>query len=221
MIEVRRHPRARRARLSVDPADGRIRLILPPRAHLRRALAWAESQREWIERQRARLPRPQPFADGATLPFRGIVLTIAHDPAAPRAPACDGGLLRVGGPADTLAGRVDRWLRQQALAALREATARYAARAGVTVSAVAIGDARRRWGSCTATGAIRYSWRLILAPPFVLEATAAHEVAHRVHMNHGPAFHALVAQLLDDDPAPAMAWLRRHGATLHWIGRST
>ncbi|WP_156454078.1 M48 metallopeptidase family protein, partial [Sphingomonas sp. CCH15-F11] len=60
-----------------------------------------------------------------------------------------------------------------------------------------------------------------LAPPFVLEATAAHEVAHRVHMNHGPAFHALVAQLLDDDPAPAMAWLRRHGATLHWIGRST
>lgn len=220
-IEVRRHPSARRARLSVDAADGRVRLILPPRAPLRPALAWAETKRDWIERQRALLPRPVPFTDGAAFPFRGQSVTLRHNPSAPREPSVDGTTLQVGGPVDGVARRVTMWLRHQALSVLTEATRHYAGRAGVTVTDVAIGDPRRRWGSCSASGAIRYSWRLILAPPDVLDATVAHEVAHRVHMNHSPAFHALVAQILGDDPAAAMQWLRHHGATLHWIGRST
>ena len=75
-----------------------------------------------------------------------------------------------------------------------------------------------RWGSCSAAGAIRYSWRLILAPEFVRRATVAHEVAHLVHLNHGPDFHALVERLLGADPRPARAWLKREGAALHRIG---
>ena len=75
-----------------------------------------------------------------------------------------------------------------------------------------------RWGSCASTGTIRYSWRLILAPAFVRRATVAHEVAHLVHMNHAPAFHALVAEILGSDPRPARAWLRREGAALHRFG---
>jgi predicted metal-dependent hydrolase len=85
---------------------------------------------------------------------------------------------------------------------------------------VSIGDPKGRWGSCASSGAIRYSWRLILTPGFVRRATVAHEVAHRVHMNHGARFHALVRQLYGEDPTPARAWLRRHGAQLHWYGRS-
>ena len=108
-----------------------------------------------------------------------------------------------------------------ALDLLARETAEFAAKAGVSVGKVAVGDAKGRWGSCASTGVIRYSWRLILAPGFVRRATVAHEVAHRVHMNHGAAFHALVARLLDDDPAPARAWLRTHGAALHWFGRSS
>jgi len=86
---------------------------------------------------------------------------------------------------------------------------------------VTIGDPKGRWGSCASSGAIRYSWRLILAPGWVRRATVAHEVAHRVHMNHAPVFHALVAELLEDHPTPARAWLRTHGAALHWFGRSS
>ena len=104
---------------------------------------------------------------------------------------------------------------------LTRETGEFAALAGVTVGRVAIGDARGRWGSCAQDGAIRYSWRLILAPAWVRRATVAHEVAHRVHMNHGAAFHALVAALLGADPAPARAWLRANGAALHWVGRSS
>ena len=129
--------------------------------------------------------------------------------------------LSLSGPIETLPRRVETWLKRHALDLLAEDTAYYAARAGVTVTKVAIGDARGRWGSCAGDGVIRYSWRLVLAPSWVRRATVAHEVAHRVHMNHGPAFHALVAHLYERDPTPARAWLRAHGAGLHWVGRSS
>ena len=102
---------------------------------------------------------------------------------------------------------------------LSHETAEFAALAGVGVTAVAVGDARGRWGSCAAHGAIRYSWRLILTPDFVRRATVAHEVAHRIHMNHGPEFHALAARLSGNKDRAAGRWLRQHGAALHWIGR--
>jgi predicted metal-dependent hydrolase len=91
----------------------------------------------------------------------------------------------------------------------------------VTVGRVSIGDPRARWGSCSASGDIRYSWRLILAPKEVREATVAHEVAHRLHMDHSPAFHAAVVKLLGRDPAPENRWLRAHGAALYWLGRDS
>jgi len=124
-----------------------------------------------------------------------------------------------GGPAEGLDRRVLRWLKGHALDLLSRETAEFAALAGVKVSKVGVGDPVSRWGSCSASGTIRYSWRLVLAPDFVRRATVAHEVAHRVHLNHGRDFHALVATLLGADPAPARAWLRREGAGLHRFGR--
>ena len=129
------------------------------------------------------------------------------------------GRIVVGGPADRVEARLLRWLKAEALRLLEAETRDYAARAGVVVPRVGVGDPVSRWGSCAWSGGIRYSWRLILAPDFVRRATAAHEVAHRVHMNHGPAFHALVADILGDDPAPARAWLKRHGAGLHRVAK--
>lgn len=217
---VVRHARARRTKLSFDPVTGRARLTLPPRASATRALAWARAQTAWIERQRAHLPEARPFVPGAVLPVDGRSLTIEWRDDAPRLPHVAGDLLLLGGPRDMVERRVTAWLRARALALLQDDTAFYAARAGVGVTGVTIGDARGRWGSCAHHGAIRYSWRLVLAPPAVRRATAAHEVAHRVHMDHSPAFHALVATLYGQDPTPERAWLRRHGAALHWYGRS-
>ena len=207
-------------RLAVDPRTGGVRLTLPRRASLQKALAWAEQQRSWIDAQRAKLPQGQPFVPGARIPFAGTELEIAWAPTHPRTPRLEGDRLLCGGPAESLASRVERWLRAHALSVLSEETAEYAARANVDVSSVAVGDAKGRWGSCAASGAIRYSWRLILAPPEVRRATVAHEVAHRIHMNHGPAFHRLVDELYEGDPEATRLWLRRHGAMLHWVGRA-
>jgi len=221
LLDIVRHARARRAKLSVDPASGRVRLTLPPRASVREALRWAEQQQGWIDAQRARLPQPRPFLPGAEVPFDDAMLTIDWVEAAPRRVERIGDRLRVGGPAERVPARVLAWLKREALRVLSDETADFAARAGVRVSGVGIGDARGRWGSCASHGMIRYSWRLILAPRFVRRATVAHEVAHRIHMNHGPAFHALVGELDERDPAESRAWLRRNGAALHWFGRES
>lgn len=220
-LEVVRHPRARSCKLSLDPVTGRARLVLPRRAALQPALAWAQGKAGWLVEQRARLPSPRPFVAGAMLPVADEALTLAWSPGKRRTVLRDGDALSVEGPEETMARRVEAWLRRAALDLLSRETAEFADQAGVAVTQVAIGDPRGRWGSCASTGVIRYSWRLILAPGFVRRATVAHEVAHRVHMNHGPAFHALTAELLGHDPSPARAWLRRHGAGLHWYGRSS
>lgn len=220
-IEVVRNARARRARLSVDPASGRTRLTLPSRASLKPAMRWAEEHRDWIEAQRARLPQPRPFIPGALVPIGDAMVEIDWRPNAPRRIVREGNRLICGGPAEGLSRRVERWLRREALTVLSAETGHYGERAGVHITKVAIGDPRGRWGSCASSGAIRYSWRLILAPEWVRRATIAHEVAHRVHMNHGPDFHALVAEILGTDPTPARHWLRTNGAALHWLGRDS
>jgi predicted metal-dependent hydrolase len=218
-LDVVRHARARRMRLSVDPASGRVRLTIPPRASLKQAMAWANDHRGWIDAQRAKLPDGRPFVPGAAIPIEGEEVTLDWSPDRSRTVALIDGRLVCGGPIEGLSRRIEAWLKRRALAVLTEETAEFAAKAGVTVSRVTVADPKGRWGSCASTGAIRYSWRLICAPSYVRRSTVAHEVAHRLHMDHSPAFHAAYRQLLGTDPAPARAWLRRHGATLHWVGR--
>ncbi len=220
-VEVVRHPRARVARLSVDPATGRVRLTVPARMAVKKAVAWAEQQQAWIAAQRARLPQGRPFVPGAVIPVADDRVMLHWDEGALRSPMRTGDLLLCGGPRAGFEARIERWLKREALRILAEDTAYYADRAGVTVAQVAVGDPRARWGSCSSSGAIRYSWRLLLAPAFVRRSTAAHEVAHRVHMHHGPDFHALVARLFEGDPDEARRWLRREGAALHWFGRDS
>ena len=219
--EVVRHPTAKRIRLSVDPATGTARLVVPKRAALKSALAWAEEKQGLIAEQRARLPMPRPFTPGAAIPFGDETLTLHWEAGSRRVIQREQDRLLASGPIETLGRRIETWLKRQALEVLARETAEFALLAGVAVSKVSVADPKARWGSCASSGAIRYSWRLILAPVFVRRATVAHEVAHRVHMNHAPAFHALVAELLGSDPAPATAWLRQHGAGLHWYGRSS
>ncbi|MFX8347067.1 M48 family metallopeptidase, partial [Acinetobacter baumannii] len=75
--------------------------------------------------------------------------------------------------------------------------------------------AQRRWGSCSARGAVRLNWRLVMAPDWVRRSVVAHEVAHLIHFDHSPRFHALLGQLFEGDIAAANHWLKRHGRSLY------
>ena len=236
-VRIRRSARARAYRLTLDSAHGGLRLSLPTRANLKKALAWAQDHEPWVRAQLAKQPAITLLADGATFPLEGRDVTICWIAGATRTIRLEGDRLLLGGPAESVGARVQRWLvaRQFTVPYLRigrfvltevEALAR--ARAvleteshaiardhGLIVASVGVGDPRSRWGSCAASGAIRYSWRLILAPPDVRRATVAHELAHLLHMDHSSAFHAAHRRILGADPRPARAWLRAHGASLH------
>jgi predicted metal-dependent hydrolase len=220
-LTVLRSPRARQMRLAVDPRDGSVRLTLPRRAQVDHGLRWAETKRGWIEAQLARLPVATPIVNGMRFEVAGETFWLDWSEDHPRKPLKYDGRLQIGGPAERLEARLFRWLKDEARALFDLETQEFAQKIGVAVPPIGIGDPVSRWGSCASSGQIRYSWRLILAPSFVRRATVAHEVAHRVHMNHGAQFHALVKTILGDDPALARKWLRSNGSTLHWFGRSS
>lgn len=219
-LQIRRSATARRMRLSVDPRDGCVKLVLPRRAALRHALAWVEERRDWVEAELARIEPPSLLAPGATIPVEGEAHLVEWRADAPRRVTRTPGLLLVGGPAEMLPGRLLRWLRDLARETLDRETREIAGVAGVTIGTVSVGDPRARWGSCSSVGDIRYSWRLILMPPEVRRAIVAHEVAHRLHMDHSAEFHAVVARLHGRDPAHARRWLRAHGTSVHRVGRA-
>lgn len=217
-VLIRRSVRARHYRLTLDSRLGGLRLSVPARANLKGALKWAQGHEGWVRDQLARTPDALVLRSGVRFPLEGQQVEIAWEVDGPRRVTLDGVRLRVGGAEESVGPRVLRWLKAQARTVLEAESRALAERYGLPLVSVAVGDPRSRWGSCTASGAIRYSWRLILCPPDVRQATVAHEVAHLVHMDHSPAFHREHARLLGGDPKPARAWLKAHGAALHRIG---
>jgi predicted metal-dependent hydrolase len=218
-VELRPHPRAKAMRLRIDEARQRLILSFPRRMSRRAALDWAGKQKDWVDRQLTGVEPAEPFVPGGTIPLEGQEVALHWDESLARSPRLADGRLECGGPLESFPSRIARFLRAEARDRLSEATAELARQADVTVRAVSIGDAGNRWGSCSASGTIRYSWRIILAPPHLLRWLAAHEVAHRRHMNHGPEFRALEASLYGGNVAAARAQLRALGPRLKRVGR--
>lgn len=221
-VTVRRNPRARRLILRIDAASGLPVVTLPPRTALSQAEAFLGKHVGWLEARLGQAVRAAPFCRGALFPLRGSPCRIEHRGGRGLVrldPAGEETLLSVPGDVDHLPRRVADWLKREARRDLTAAVARHAERLGETPAGIRIGDARSRWGSCTSQGVLTFSWRLVLAPPHVLDYLAAHEVAHLAEMNHGPDFWATVARL-DPHHRAARLWLKRNGAGLHAIGRS-
>jgi predicted metal-dependent hydrolase len=218
-VEIRGVRGARRLRLRVDERRGLLKLTGPLRMNRKAALDWAAGQREWVEAQIGSIPPAEPFSPGSRIPLEGEDVELFWDETAGRTARLDGQRLICGGPAEGFARRIELFLRRRALETLSRETAEIADRAGVTVRSVSVGDADTRWGSCSSAGRIRYSWRLILAPPAVRRYVVAHEVAHMRHLNHGAEFKALERELFGGDADAARLLLRRVGGRLKRIGR--
>lgn len=214
-IVMRRLDRARRLTMRLAPDGSEVRISMPRWGRTAEALSFATSRRDWLERQLAAVPAPATLQPGCLIPVRGVALALEHDPAARRAPVCEDGKLRVGGAAASLESRLRRWLQGEARRLLAADLEYYCAAAGMKVPSLALSSARRRWGSCAVSGAIRINWRLIMAPDFVRRSVVAHEVAHLVHFDHSPAFHACLGKLFEGDLAAANAWLKREGRSLY------
>lgn len=211
-ITLRKSARARRFSLRVSRLDGRVTLSMPLRAREADALAFVRDQEGWIRKTLATLPRVDAVGYGASLPFEGRMLTLT--PGAGRAVKLEGDSLLIPGDPAQVATRVAAFLKIRARDRLAAASDHYSAALGRPYSSLTLRDTRSRWGSCTAEGGLMYSWRLIMAPPSVLDYVVAHEVAHLDQMNHSPAFWAVVTRLYPGYQTPRR-WLKTQGQALH------
>jgi len=215
-VTFRRHRNARRVILRMDEVGDGILLTVPWGSSYGRALDFAASQAAWIWTQRERRAGPVWLEPGASVPLRGLPHRIDHRPggrgnvwAEPGPPPS----LAVAGGAQHVGRRVVDWLKQQARHDLEAASRRYAELMAVRYARLSLRDTASRWGSCSSTGALSYSWRLILAPPPVLDYVAAHEVAHLVEMNHSRDFWALVERHCPQ-ARESRRWLKSTGRSL-------
>ncbi len=219
-LELRRHPRARNLTLRVNAATRKIVATIPKRASRREAAGLILAHYAWITERLLKAPQVMAFIDGTEIPFRGrphricfraqtrgrgVVAQIEGE---------TGSELHVAGRPEYCPRRLKDWLVRTAKTDLEERTKRHASTLGVTYRRISVRDQSSRWGSCSSTGTLSFSWRLILAPPEILDYVAAHEVAHLKEMNHSPAFWSIVSELCPDFKA-AEHWLTNEGPDLH------
>jgi predicted metal-dependent hydrolase len=222
LVRLRRHRQARRYTLRIAAATREVILTIPPRGTLKEAREFAQKHGGWIAARLGRLPIAVRFAHGIVVPLRGVPHRITHRRALRGTVWTESGddgerLLCVAGDAPHVDRRVADFLRREARRALEAASHRFAAELRVGIRRISLRDQASRWGSCSTAGVLSYSWRLILAPSFVLNYLAAHEVAHLVEMNHSPRFWRLVQRLCPDHER-AKTWLDVHGSDLHRYG---
>lgn len=179
---------------------------------------------DWVREHLGRVSHPVPLRDGALMPLRGeihrLVFTREREAGGVvqrRLSANGFPELHVGGNVEHAPRRLREWLFEEARRDFDARIIHHSRNLGITAPRIAVRDQSSRWGSCSTTGALSFSWRLILAPPFVLDYVAAHEIAHLVEMNHGPKFWALVKSMMPR-MQEAKRWLQRHGLDLHQYG---
>jgi predicted metal-dependent hydrolase len=220
-VEVRRHAGARRLTLRVSKTHRAVVVTLPSGCRIEEAGKFLKTNIEWVRERLGSVPEPVPLACGAVIPLRGRAHAIAftgpaRGAAVVRVSECADGsaCLDVAGRPEHAPRRLKDWLVAEAMKDLEARVRWHASSLDVRVRRICLRDQTTRWGSCSASGFLSFSWRLILAPPLVLDYVAAHEVAHLVEMNHGARFWKLVAAAvprLDE----AKRWLRHEGADLH------
>lgn len=231
VVSLRRLSSARRFTLRVRFAARDAVLTMPARASLREAREFTERHAAWIAARLNRLPATIPFRHGAIVPMRGVDHALAHRPGArgtvwtERREVVDSAdepqdvefILCVAGGAEHFHRRVVDHFKREARRDLEQAVSRHTRALGLPTRGVGLRDTVSRWGSCSASGSLNFSWRLVMAPPFVLDYLAAHEVAHLQHLDHSERFWALTHRLCADTDR-AEAWLSAHGAHLHKYG---
>jgi len=209
---LRRSAQAKRISLRISQLDGRVTLTMPKRLAEREAMDFARSKEEWIRKHLEARGTDVVVQAGMELPLGGRMYRVQAGTGRRVQITPDG--IFVPGPAERVGARLGGHLKEIARDRLAGASDDYAARLGRSYGRLSLRDTRSRWGSCTSDGGLMYSWRLVMAPPEVLDYVAAHEVAHLAEMNHSTAFWAGVTRIYGDY-TEARNWLRTHGSTLH------
>lgn len=221
-LKVRRLERARRMTLKIEPGGHALSLTVPPGLPQHEIDGFLRRNHDWLLEKIARFPdAAKGIVDaGSIVPVLGVAHRIVHSGKLRglTAERVEDGqrLLVVSGPEDRIGARVADYLKVVARQKITESVRIHAAASRKRVASIAFKDTKSRWGSCSSKANLNFSWRIAMAPPFVIDYLAAHEVAHLTEMNHGPRFWALCEKLCPktDD---ARHWLKENGTILHAV----
>jgi predicted metal-dependent hydrolase len=219
-LRIVENERARRLTLRIDAGGRGLRITVPPGLARGEVERFLDRHQGWLETKLAKLPdRPQ-VRPGIKLPLRGLAHLIVHEPGKRGTVTVgeeEGGpALIVHGERRHLPRRLGDFLKREARRDIEALVEKHTAAVGRKAKAIRFRDTSSRWGSCTADGTLSFSWRIMMAPPTVIDYLVAHEVAHLKEMNHGPKFWALCKELCPRTDE-ARAWLKRNGGALQAI----
>ena len=217
-LTVRENARATRMTLRIEPGGRALKLTVPRGLSRRAVDEFLERHHGWLMTRLSRFPDSVEHGEGSRVTIRGvdhrIVLTGKLRGLAEEAMENGEAILRVSGLPEHTGRRIADHLKRVAKAELEPRVHHHAAACGGTVRSISWKDTKSRWGSCTHDGNLSFSWRIAMAPPFVIDYLAAHEVAHLIEMNHGPHFWALCRRLCPRTDE-AKTWLKKNGSQLH------
>ena len=216
------NPRARRLSIRIDARAGEAVLIAPSERKLADVVAFARTKSSWMRERLAERVHGTPLEPGAVIDLFGQPVRLVATGGAGAARLTedgDGPLIASGGEGEAFARRVENLFKRVARDTLQTRTDVHLRTLGQRPVRMSIADPKSRWGSCSPHNrSIRYSWRVVMAPPAVIDYLAAHEVAHLVHADHSPAYWSVVQRLVGDH-RPFRKWLRDNGPALHAVGR--
>ncbi len=217
-VRLEVNPKARRLILRLDERNREAVAVAPSKRKIGEAAEFARDRLDWIAEHLQALPEHVLLEDGAKIKLRGedCRISLTGEGRLPKLIIGTPHILSLPGQSDTIGRRAERYLKKAARSDLSDAVIRYCDRLGVEARRVTVKDTRSRWGSCTSDGRLAFSWRLVMAPPDVLQYVAAHECAHLLEMNHSPAFWAHV-ETCRPTWKQERAWLRKHGRDLHAV----
>ena len=211
-VKLKRSRNAKKLSLTVDTAEGCAKLVLPRNASLKEGRDFIKRESKWILEEIAKLPPRRSFTNGAIFTLLGERCKVQHLPLLPRDIHREGMELVVGGYSDPNQ-RIIKWLKCLARTSIDEASTSKARFLNLQPPSTSIRDPRGSWGSCSGKGTLSFSWRLVLAPPWVMDYVISHEVAHLLEFNHGKEFWLLVKKLCPQHKT-AKHWLQKNGAAL-------
>ena len=214
---VRRHPRARRMTLRLNTVGEGAVVTIPPQTSSADALDLARRQSSWLCQHLDEMGERVVFGDGVQIPFQGVQHLVRHSKYGYGTVWIEDGEINVAGGIEHLSRRLGDWLKKQARTRIVSLAHQKAKQIDKTLARITVRDTRTRWGSCSSKGGLSFSWRLIMAPPEILDYVVAHEVAHLAHMNHSSSFWNTVDRLTENAKG-GRAWLNDHGTVLHRIG---
>ncbi len=215
-LSIKPHSRAKRMKLRYDAASESAVVTVPLYSSDKEAKKFAEKHLGWLRKQKQSSASRKFLAHGTIIPFRGKDHAIQHDPTRSPTVQISNAEIRVGGIAHGLPKRLENYFKKKAKQEIEPIAVRMAEETGVTFKRIQIRDTKSRWGSCSTTGTLSFSWRLIMTPPEILEYVVAHEIAHLSEMNHSAAFWRIVDELVPN-ALSSRRWLRTEGHALMLI----